>query len=191
MGQVEEGPSHSYHRHPAHICRRKVPKHSRSLRNERFAQRSHELTTPVCCFTSNFDDKFEEYYGRLPEWNVSKESMILHQYWTFSIQIIHFPSVANILSATVAAIIIGINIYFVGYYITTAFPPYWFVFVGISLFGVLYLSFIAYLVLHMLASMGFTFCNKFEVSSIQIRFYYTLPPIAISCMIAFVPSCPV
>lgn len=62
-----------------------------------------------------------------------------------------------------AAIIIGINIYFVGYYVTTAFPPYWFVYFGVIVFGVLYLTFITYLLLHMFVSMGFTGLSRFEV----------------------------
>ncbi|XP_021956479.1 natural resistance-associated macrophage protein 2 isoform X3 [Folsomia candida] len=71
-------------------------------------------------------------------------------------------TVTKIVSVCVAAIIIGINIYFVGYYVTTAFPPYWFVYFGVIVFGVLYLTFITYLLLHMFVSMGFTGLSRFE-----------------------------
>jgi len=70
--------------------------------------------------------------------------------------------VMKIVSCIVAAIIIAINIYFVGYYVTTSFPPYWYVYLGISIFGFLYLSFCAYLILHMLVSMGCTTFSGFQ-----------------------------
>jgi len=75
----------------------------------------------------------------------------------------------KVLSVAVAAVIIAINIYFVGYYVTTSFSPRWYIYLGLSMFGVFYLSFIAYLVIHMFVSMGFTGFSRFEFGRIMAR----------------------
>jgi natural resistance-associated macrophage protein len=58
------------------------------------------------------------------------------------------------LSCVLAAVVIAINMYFVGYYVTESLSPEWYVILAISIFGALYLAFCAYLVLHVIASMG-------------------------------------
>jgi len=70
--------------------------------------------------------------------------------------------VMKVLSVAVAAVIIVINIYFVGYYVTTSFSPRWYIYLSLSMFGVFYLSFILYLLIHMFVSMGFTWFSRFE-----------------------------
>lgn len=71
------------------------------------------------------------------------------------------------LSCVLAAVVISINMYFVGYYVTESFSPDWYVILGISIFGVLYLAFCSYLILHVIASMGFSY---FEGSFVSLHF---------------------
>ncbi|CAL8101082.1 unnamed protein product [Orchesella dallaii] len=77
------------------------------------------------------------------------------------------------LSCVLAAVVISINMYFVGYYVTKSFTPEWYVIVALSVFGALYLAFCAYLVLHVMVSMG---CRWFEGSPIMRRVMHDQEP---------------
>lgn len=79
----------------------------------------------------------------------------------------------KILSCVLAAVVILINMYFVWNYVTESFSPEWYVILGVSIFGVCYLAFCAYLILHVIASMG---CSWFEGSmvscTIKANYYF-------------------
>lgn len=70
----------------------------------------------------------------------------------------------KILSCILAAVVIAINMYFVGHYATETFTPVWYVILALVVFGILYLAFCAYLVLHVIASMGFSWFEGSNVS---------------------------
>ncbi|ODN05737.1 Protein Malvolio [Orchesella cincta] len=77
------------------------------------------------------------------------------------------------MSCVLAAVVIAINMYFVGYYVTESFSPEWYVILAISVFGALYLAFCAYLVLHVMVSMG---CTWFEGSHIMRKVMHDQEP---------------
>lgn len=73
------------------------------------------------------------------------------------------------LSCVLAAVIISINMYFVGYYVTESLSPEWYIILAVSIFGVLYLAFCAYLILHVIASMGFSWFEGSLVRNLKFK----------------------
>jgi len=74
-----------------------------------------------------------------------------------------FTRIIRGISCTLAAVVIGINMYFVGYYMTGELPKGWITILAVTIFGILYLAFCAYLVMHMLVSMGYTWFDRYQV----------------------------
>jgi hypothetical protein len=66
-----------------------------------------------------------------------------------------------------AAVVIGINMYFVVYYVGALLPGGGWVWVGMGIFGVIYLAFCAYLTAHTLVSMGVTWFDRYSVSIVK------------------------
>jgi len=77
-------------------------------------------------------------------------------------------------SCLLSAVVIGINIYFVGSYVTSHFlsdeTSVWLVYTALSVIGVLYLAFCLYLILHVAVSMG---ADWFESHSVFRKLFPT------------------
>jgi len=99
-----------------------------------------------------------------------------------NIIVFFFCSIVNIIACVLSAVIIAVNMYFVGDYVSTSFPHTWFMYLSMSIFGILYLTFCVYLVMHVMISMG---CSRFDgyhvCFPLNYYYYYIL-------MILFIPQ---
>jgi len=71
-----------------------------------------------------------------------------------------------VISCVLSAIVIVINTYFVGTYVTTHFideTSPWLIYTSLAIVGLLYLTFCLYLILHVIVSMGVTWFDEFTV----------------------------
>jgi Mn2+/Fe2+ NRAMP family transporter len=60
----------------------------------------------------------------------------------------------KIFATATSCVIIGINVFFVVEYVSEELPQEWYTFVGVAIFGFIYITFIAYLSVYLLICLG-------------------------------------
>ncbi len=80
----------------------------------------------------------------------------------------------KIVLLVLAAVVVSINLYFVVVTIKETLPPHWAIYTAFGIAGILYMTLVLYLILHLIESFGGRCCARLPVRLFSIRLKLSL-----------------